>query len=1093
MNKPVILVVEDEALIAANLVETLSSLGYTVHEPIATGEDAINAVKNQKPDLVLMDIELFDEMNGIEAAEKIRAIADIPVVYLTANTDDMRIQQAQLTEPYGYILKPAHRRELKATIEMALYKHAIDLKLRESEEKFRAIFAAESDGIFIVDKESGIIIDCNDAITPMYGYLKDEVVGQPNTVMSAEPDATRAATQRVESFIPVRYHKRKDGRVFPVEITANVILVKGRDVIVAAVRDITKRKRVEDALRESEERLGLALNVSQMGTWDLNLGNHTAWRSLRHDQIFGYESLLPEWTYEMFIEHVLPEDRAEVNRRFEEANSDRHDWEFECRIRRTDGEIRWIWAKGRIQYGNQGEPVRMLGLVHDITERKRAEDTLRESEQRLNAAQRIAKVGDITWNVETGEVAGSDALYDLMQYDKSEKIDFSRVNAEIHHPDDLERVTKWLNDCIASGSDEITPNEYRIIRKDDKILFVHTMGVIHRGKGNQVKVFLTLQDITERKVAEEALEKESRMRMALLDNIPGCTAMILKKGSREIIASNRFAREIGAVPGKTCFNTCAMRDDNCPFCLAPKLWQTGQTQRLEVEYRGTWYEGIWAPLSEDLFVHYIFNISERKQAEEALRQSEERFNQLAEQSGTITWEVDAHGLYTYISHVSETVLGYHPDEMVGCMHYYDLHPESGREEFKTATFAVFEQRNAFVNLVNTVQAKDGRVVWVSTNGIPLLNSDGTLHGYRGSDTDITERKNAEEALRQSEERYRVVADFTYDWEYWIAPDGKFIYVSPSSERITGFRPEEFVHDQNLLVTITHTDDRHKLIDHLALLQNPDRKHDAIEFRITTRKGEERWIGHECQPVYNTNGEYLGRRGSNRDITQRKRVGEALNQVNKKLTLLSSITRHDINNQVTVLVGYLRILEKKQPDTRFTEYFQKVATTAQRISAMIQFTKEYEKIGISAPVWQECRTLVDTAVKETPLGKVLVKNDLPAGTEVFADPLVVKVCYNLMDNAVRYGGKITTIRFFAEESADDHMLVCEDDGDGVIAEEKERIFERGFGKNTGMGLFLAREILDITGITIRETGEPGKGARFEITVPKGAWRIAGEGA
>jgi signal transduction histidine kinase len=117
----------------------------------------------------------------------------------------------------------------------------------------------------------------------------------------------------------------------------------------------------------------------------------------------------------------------------------------------------------------------------------------------------------------------------------------------------------------------------------------------------------------------------------------------------------------------------------------------------------------------------------------------------------------------------------------------------------------------------------------------------------------------------------------------------------------------------------------------------------------------------------------------------------------------------------------------------------------------------------------------------------VINDLPAGTEVFADPLIAKVCYNLMDNAARYGGKITTLRFSENEHDGDHVVVCEDDGDGVIAEEKERIFERGFGKNTGLGLSLAREILDITGITIRETGEPGKGARFEITVPKDACR------
>ena len=138
----------------------------------------------------------------------------------------------------------------------------------------------------------------------------------------------------------------------------------------------------------------------------------------------------------------------------------------------------------------------------------------------------------------------------------------------------------------------------------------------------------------------------------------------------------------------------------------------------------------------------------------------------------------------------------------------------------------------------------------------------------------------------------------------------------------------------------------------------------------------------------------------------------------------------------MLRGYLTILEKKQPDPTLNKYFSKVSIAAQRIASMIQFTKEYEKIGVNAPVWQDCRTLIDTAANEAPLGKV---------------------------------------------------VVCEDDGNGVVDEEKERIFERGFGKNTGMGLFLFREILTIIGITIRENGELSKGTRFEMAVPKGVWK------
>jgi signal transduction histidine kinase len=189
------------------------------------------------------------------------------------------------------------------------------------------------------------------------------------------------------------------------------------------------------------------------------------------------------------------------------------------------------------------------------------------------------------------------------------------------------------------------------------------------------------------------------------------------------------------------------------------------------------------------------------------------------------------------------------------------------------------------------------------------------------------------------------------------------------------------------------------------------------------------------------------------------------------------------------MGYLQLLQMKIPDPAFNNYFESITNAGMRISSMIQFTKSYENIGVNAPVWQYARTLIEAGAKDVVLGQLQLKNDLPAGAEVFADPLIVKVFFNLMDNAVRYGGKITTIRFSVEKSGEDPVIVCEDDGDGVLAEEKERIFDRGFGKNTGLGLFLSREILAITGITIKETGEPGKGARFEMTVPQGAYRFA----
>ena len=181
------------------------------------------------------------------------------------------------------------------------------------------------------------------------------------------------------------------------------------------------------------------------------------------------------------------------------------------------------------------------------------------------------------------------------------------------------------------------------------------------------------------------------------------------------------------------------------------------------------------------------------------------------------------------------------------------------------------------------------------------------------------------------------------------------------------------------------------------------------------------------------------------------------------------------------------------DPTIREHLQKVEQASQLIQKQIWFTGEYDMIGITAPVWGDLPALVSSAAKQVHLLQVNVNNDLPAGAEVYADPLIVRVFSNLMDNAVKYGGKITTIRFFVIKQGDNHIIVCEDDGVGIVAEEKKNIFKREFGKSTGFGLALAKEILDITGITIKESGEPGKGARFEMTVPKGAWRSGGKDA
>jgi signal transduction histidine kinase len=198
------------------------------------------------------------------------------------------------------------------------------------------------------------------------------------------------------------------------------------------------------------------------------------------------------------------------------------------------------------------------------------------------------------------------------------------------------------------------------------------------------------------------------------------------------------------------------------------------------------------------------------------------------------------------------------------------------------------------------------------------------------------------------------------------------------------------------------------------------------------------------------------------------------------------------NQLLALKGFLVLSKENLANpARVAEYIAKEERIASTLENQIVFTRYYQDMGVNDPVWQNVEAHVKDAAASLPVREIAVRTDC-AGLEVYADPLFEKVCYNLIDNALRYGGEgLTSVRVSMKESEEGLVIVCEDDGAGIGPEDKAHLFERGFGKNTGLGLFLVREILGITGITIRETSEPGNGARFEIAVPKGSYRFAGK--
>ncbi len=227
-----------------------------------------------------------------------------------------------------------------------------------------------------------------------------------------------------------------------------------------------------------------------------------------------------------------------------------------------------------------------------------------------------------------------------------------------------------------------------------------------------------------------------------------------------------------------------------------------------------------------------------------------------------------------------------------------------------------------------------------------------------------------------------------------------------------------------------------------------------------------------------------------DVTDLYRYQDALGEINRKLHLLSNITRHDVLNQVTILAASLELIRMKSKEgAPIDEDLDRCEASREAISRLIEFTRGYERFGEGKPIWQSARAVVETVRKKTAL-TVTVDPSLSA-IEVYADMMLGNVFSNMFQNAEQHGGHNSRIAVSFHQDGREGILEIEDDGIGIPDERKEQIFGWGVGEGTGLGLFFCSEILGITGISVRETGMPGEGGRFELHIPAGVWRYRNE--
>jgi PAS domain S-box-containing protein len=472
--------------------------------------------------------------------------------------------------------------------------------------------------------------------------------------------------------------------------------------------------------------------------------------------------------------------------------------------------------------------------------------------------------------------------------------------------------------------------------------------------------------------------------------------------------------------------------------------------------------------------HKIRQAFRRKKAEEELRMMKATVSNAAE---GILW-INEYGGITFFNDTICSMLGYSREEF-SRLTIQDINPRF-IDNHLGSLWPGMSQRK-YLTVQDTHRKKDGSLIPVEI----LLNyiEFGPQAYVFAFVRDITDRKRADDELKSAYEKNKGLMDYANDAIYIAdAETGMLLDANNKTQALIGRTLSE--------IQTMHESQLHP-------------KEEEERYRAYFKKHTLEGMGLQEEVVVDQEGNRIpvivsaailnlgGRRcmmGIFHDISDIKKAHDALQLANKKLTLLAEITRHDIRNKLTVLGGYLELFTDHPPEPQHSMYLTKLKTAVKMITENIEFTKLYQDLGVVEPKWQNVTDLFYRVCIHIDIRKI--RFEAPAdGLEIFADPLLERVFYNIVENAVEHGDRVSVVRLFSEESSDGLLIRIEDDGIGIPVHDKEMIFERGFGKNTGLGLFLSREILSITNISIKEAGEFQHGARFEINVPKGVYRFS----
>lgn len=548
-------------------------------------------------------------------------------------------------------------------------------------------------------------------------------------------------------------------------VNTNPLEIGGQAYAITSMQDITERKQAEEKLRENERRLLEAQRIAHIANWEWDLRTgETRW-SEENYVIHGLDPNAPTLTPDALLNLAHPDDQERVSAAISQAISEGKPANLEYRVYRPDGSLRVIHATGEVtKFDAEGRPALMLGTNQDITERKQAEEKLRESEEFLRLAYEAANLGVWKNDLVTGAVYFDDRAREHYGFSQNETT-LAELTNRIH-PDDLPRVGAEIAAATAPTGSGKFATEYRVIHPDGSIHWLDIgVRVTFEGEGEQrhsVVGYGTSLDITERKRADEVIHQSQENFYRAFNSNPAALAITRLGDGKFLIINEAYTTIMGYKPDEVLGRTTAElniyvqpeereqllnqlhEQGNVRNYELLARQKSGETGNLMISMEPITYN------NEPCILSTFLDITERKRMEHKLEENERNYRELVQNtnSAIIRWRSD--GTITFFNEYAQSFLGYSADEVIG-KHVNILLPqtESSGGDLSGLVKEIVAHPEQFINTVNENICKDGRRVWMIWTNKPVYDENGLLKEILAVGSDITERKHIEEELRRS--------------------------------------------------------------------------------------------------------------------------------------------------------------------------------------------------------------------------------------------------------------------------------------------------------------------------------------------------------